>query len=190
MNDLGYGQLSYPNRSLKLILIRVGNHRELLWYFHYLGQGFHHISIFESISSNIEGKWSYRDCTIIFMDFLSHLIYNILDIPWLGIRKSLSKHDHWRIETARCLWCLRSKDHIHNHDMNQLDWNFGIITIQGFIWINWVNYFFKERTPSILSVSPLMATWLVILIIWVGLDCVIPFRWFDVLLEYPTNRKI
>ena len=29
MNDLGYGQLSNPNRSLKLALMRVGNHREL-----------------------------------------------------------------------------------------------------------------------------------------------------------------
>ena len=30
MNDLGYGQLSNPNWSLKLVLMRVKNHRELL----------------------------------------------------------------------------------------------------------------------------------------------------------------
>ena len=30
MNDLRYSQLSNPNRSLKLVLMRVGNHRELL----------------------------------------------------------------------------------------------------------------------------------------------------------------
>ena len=28
MNDLGYGQMLNPNRSLKLVLMRVGNHRD------------------------------------------------------------------------------------------------------------------------------------------------------------------
>ena len=53
MNDLGYGQLSNPNRSLKLALMRVGNHQELfLRSLYYLGQGFHRISFLELISSN------------------------------------------------------------------------------------------------------------------------------------------
>ena len=33
MNDLGYGQLLNPNRSLKLVLMHVGNYQELLRYF-------------------------------------------------------------------------------------------------------------------------------------------------------------
>ena len=41
MNNSGYIQLSNPNRSLKLALMQVENHWELLLqYFHYLGQGF------------------------------------------------------------------------------------------------------------------------------------------------------
>ena len=30
MNNLGFGHVSNPNEILKLLLIRVGNHRELL----------------------------------------------------------------------------------------------------------------------------------------------------------------
>ena len=56
MNDLRYGQLSNSNWSLKLVLMQVGNNRELLQYLYYLGQGFYRISFVESISSNIEGK--------------------------------------------------------------------------------------------------------------------------------------
>ena len=43
---------------------------------------------------------------------------HIFEIPWLGIRKSLSKHSH---PSIKCFWCLKSKDHSHNHDMNQTD---------------------------------------------------------------------
>ena len=88
MNDLGYGQLSNPNRSLKLVLMRVANQQEFLWYFHYFGQGFHCISFLKSISSNTEGGWSHLDYTIIFVDFMLYPIYDVLDIPWLEIRKS------------------------------------------------------------------------------------------------------
>ena len=64
----------------------VRKHQELvLWYFHYLGQGFHLISILESISLNIKGKWSLLNHTIIFMDFMLYLIYYVLEISWLGI---------------------------------------------------------------------------------------------------------
>ena len=57
MNNLEYNQLSNPNRSLKLVLMCIGNYRELiLQYFYYLGQGFHHISFFGSIFLNIEGR--------------------------------------------------------------------------------------------------------------------------------------
>ena len=56
MNDLGYGQLSNPNGSLKLVLMHVRSHRELFRYFHYLGQGFHGFSFLESIFSNTEGE--------------------------------------------------------------------------------------------------------------------------------------
>ena len=118
MNDLGYDQLSNPNRSLKLLMMRVRNHREFLQYFYYLGRGFHCISFLESISSYIKGERSHLDHTTIFEDFILYLIYNILEISWLWICKSKSKHGHLSI---RCFWCLKSKDHILNHDMNQLN---------------------------------------------------------------------
>ena len=125
MNELGYGQLSNSNPSLKLILMRVGNHWELLlWYFHYLGQGSHCISFQVLISSNVEGGWSHLDHTVVFVDFMSYPIYDVLNITWLGIPELLSKHDH---PSTRYLWCLNSKDHIHNYDMNKLDWQLGII---------------------------------------------------------------
>ena len=88
MNDLGHGQLSNPNRSFKLVLMHLGNHRELLLrYFHYLGQSFNCISLLESISSNTEGGRSYLDHTIIFVDFMLYLIYDVLDISWVENRK-------------------------------------------------------------------------------------------------------
>ena len=81
--------MSNPNLSLKLVLMRVQNHREhVIWYFYYLGQGFHRISFFESIFLNTEDEWSYLDHTIILEDFMSYPIYDVLEIPWLGIRKS------------------------------------------------------------------------------------------------------
>ena len=55
MNDLGYDQFSNYNLSLKLVLIRAGNHRELLQYFNYFGQGFHLIKFLKSISTNTKG---------------------------------------------------------------------------------------------------------------------------------------
>ena len=82
MNNLGYGQLSNPDRSLKLVLMRVRNHQELLWYFYSLDQGFHRISFLDSISSNIEGKQSILDNTIIFEDIILYPIYDILEISW------------------------------------------------------------------------------------------------------------
>ena len=86
MNDLGYGQLSNPNQSLKLVLMSV----------EIMEKSFSDISTalakdfiaFESISSNTMGGRSHLDHTIIFVDFMSCPIYDILDIPWLGIRKS------------------------------------------------------------------------------------------------------
>ena len=105
--------------------MRVGNHSEqLLQYFHYPGQGFKRISFLESISSYIEGRWSHLNHSITFKDFTSYPIYDVLEIPWPGIRKSWSKHDH---PSTRCLWCIRSKDHVHNRDINQPDSLFGII---------------------------------------------------------------
>ena len=82
MNYLGYVQLSNPNRSLKLVLMRV----------EIIGNSFSDISTtlakdfltshsFESISSNTEGGLSYLDRTIIFVDFMSYPIYDVLDIP-------------------------------------------------------------------------------------------------------------
>ena len=37
---------------------------------------------------NLKGEWSHLDHKIIFEDFMQYLIYDILQIPWLGIRKS------------------------------------------------------------------------------------------------------
>ena len=93
---------------------------------------------------------------------MSYLINDILETSWLGIRKSYSKHHHLSI---RFLWCLKSKDYIHNCDMNQPDLPLGIITIQGFLWINSVNSFSKEHLLSILSVFTLTAIGSTILII-------------------------
>ena len=53
-------------------------------------------------------------------------IYDVLEIMWLEIRKSYSKHGH---PSTRCLWGLKSKDHINNRDMNQLDLWLGIIPL-------------------------------------------------------------
>ena len=88
MNDLGYGQLSNPNRSLKLVLMRVEIIENSFDISTTLAKGFIASHSFESISSNTEGGRSHLDHTIIFVDFMSYPIYDVLDIPWLGIRKS------------------------------------------------------------------------------------------------------
>ena len=89
MNDLRYGQLSNPNWSLKLVLIHVGNHQELLFrYFHYTGQGFYCISFLESIFLNTERTQTHLDHTIIFDELILYLIYDVLELSWLGIHKS------------------------------------------------------------------------------------------------------
>ena len=89
MNDLGYGQLSNPNRSLKLVLMHVeiieNSFSDISTT---LAKDFIASHSFESISSNTEGGWSYLDHTIIFVDFISYPIYDVLDIPGLEIRKS------------------------------------------------------------------------------------------------------
>ena len=88
MNDLGYGQLSNPNRSLKLVLMHVeiiGNSSDI---FTILAKDFIASHSFESISSNTEGGWSHLDHIIIFLDFMWYPIYDVLDISWLGICKS------------------------------------------------------------------------------------------------------
>ena len=75
MNDSGYGQLSKPNQSLKLVLVHGENHQELFVpYSHYLGQGFLCILFFKLIFSNTEDRISYLDQTIIFEDFISYPI--------------------------------------------------------------------------------------------------------------------
>ena len=56
MNDLGYGQLSKPNRSLKLVLMRV----EIIENFFFdisttLAKDFMTSHSFDSISSNTKG---------------------------------------------------------------------------------------------------------------------------------------
>ena len=89
MNDLGYGQLLNPNQSLKLVLMRV----EIIENSFFdisttLAKDFIASHSFESISSNTEGGRSHLDHTIIFVNFMSYPIYDVLDIPWLGIRKS------------------------------------------------------------------------------------------------------
>ena len=88
MNDLGYGQLSNPNRSLKLVLMRVEIIENSFDISTTLAKDFIASHSFESISSNTEGGRSLLDHTIIFVDFMSYPIYDVLDIPWLGIRKS------------------------------------------------------------------------------------------------------
>ena len=89
MNDLGYGQLSNHNRSLKLVLMRVEIIKNSFFDISTtLAKDFIASYSFEPISSNIEGGWSHLDHTIIFVNFMSYPIYDILDIPWIGIRKS------------------------------------------------------------------------------------------------------
>ena len=88
MNDLEYGQLSNPNRSLKLVLMHGENHREtFLQYFYYLGQGFYRISFLELIFLDTKGKRSHLYHSIIFDDFMSYQIYDVLEILWLEIHR-------------------------------------------------------------------------------------------------------
>ena len=89
MNDLGYGQLSKPNQSLKLVLMHVEIIENPFFDISTtLAKDFIASHSFESISSNTEGEWSHLDHLIIFVDFMSYPIYDVLDIPWLGIRES------------------------------------------------------------------------------------------------------
>ena len=87
MNDLGYGQLPNPNWSLKLVLmcVEIIENSDISTT---LAKDFIASHSFESIFSNTEGGWSHLDHTIIFMDFMSYPINDVLDIPWLVIRKS------------------------------------------------------------------------------------------------------
>ena len=87
MNDLGYSQLSNPYLSLKLVLMRV----------EIIKNSFSNISTTLakdfiashslSPSSQIPRVDDLIFITIIFVDFMSYVIYDVLDIPWLGIRK-------------------------------------------------------------------------------------------------------
>ena len=85
MNDLGYGQLSNPNRSLKLVLMRVEIIENPFFdIFTTLAKDF-----IASHSSSQSPQISRVDDPIfIFVDFMLYPIYDVLDIPWLGIRKS------------------------------------------------------------------------------------------------------
>ena len=89
MNDLGYGQLSNPNRSLKLVLMRV----------EIIGNSFSDISTTlakDFIASHSLSQYpqiSRVDDPILITQSSSwtscpYPIYEVLDIPWLGIRKS------------------------------------------------------------------------------------------------------
>ena len=79
---------------------------------------------------------------------------------------------------------------MHNHDMIQPDSQLGIITIQGFIWINSMNYFSKGHPLSVFSVSTPMATGSAILIIRVKSDSDILSGLFDIPLEYPMSTNV
>ena len=81
-------QVSNPNWSLKLVLMRIEIIENSFDISTTLAKDFIASHSFESISSNSEGGWSHLDHTIIFANFMSYPIYDILDIPWLGIRKS------------------------------------------------------------------------------------------------------
>ena len=94
MNDLGYGQLSNPNRSLKLILMHVESIRNSFSDIsNTLAKDFitsHSLSQSPQIprvDDLILITQSYVIVKII-VDFMSYPIYDILDISWLGIRKS------------------------------------------------------------------------------------------------------
>ena len=89
MNDLGYGQLSNPNWLLKLVLMRV----------EIIENSFFDISttfvkdFIASHSLSQSPQIPRVDDLILItqsssVDFMSHPIYDILDIPWLGICKS------------------------------------------------------------------------------------------------------
>ena len=89
MNDLGYGQLSNPNRSLKLVLMCVeiiensfsDNSTTLAKDFiasHSLSQSPQIPRVDDPILITQSSSWG----------FMSYPIYDVLDISWLGIRKS------------------------------------------------------------------------------------------------------
>ena len=88
MNDLGYVQLSNPNRSLKLVLMLIeiiGNSSNISTTLAKDIMASHSLSQSPQIPRADDPIF---DHTIIFVDFMSYPIYDVLYIPWLGIRKS------------------------------------------------------------------------------------------------------
>ena len=76
MNDLGYGQLSNLNWSLKLELMRVENYRELLlWYF------------IVPYSLSQSPQVLRADDSILNTQSSPYLIYDVIEISWPGIHK-------------------------------------------------------------------------------------------------------
>ena len=47
-----------------------------------------HVAINVDANYFIKNKLSYLDHTIIFEDFMLYLIFDVLEISWIGIRKS------------------------------------------------------------------------------------------------------
>ena len=83
MNNLGYDQMSNPNRSLKLVLMRVkiiGNSSDISTT---LAKDF---IASHSLSQSLQIM--RVDDPILITQSSSYPIYDILDISWLGIRKS------------------------------------------------------------------------------------------------------
>ena len=78
VNDSPYDQLSNPSWSPKLGSKHGGNYQSILQYFHYLSQGFNHISFFESISLDIKDRGSHLDQKIVFEDFDKSKIWDAL----------------------------------------------------------------------------------------------------------------
>ena len=55
--------------------------------------------------------------------------------------------------STRYLWFLKSKDHIHDREMNKINGHLGIISFKDFIQITSVKSFSKDHSLSILAQS-------------------------------------
>ena len=90
----------------------------------------HHISSFNLIwvqkisENNIISLWfdSYSQLYLLIRVNLIKLVSLVLILTWFLKNSTSTQNRFVNHPSTRCLWCLMSMNHIHNRDMNQLDW--------------------------------------------------------------------
>ena len=93
MNELRYDQLSNSNKSLKLVHMHAINNRGLSISTTMVKDSIVYQSLNQSLLIPKVNNPIFNRI-IIFKDFMLYLIYEILEIPWFGIQKSLLRHDY------------------------------------------------------------------------------------------------